>query len=769
MIMAHTSKNYETFKDARLRQNRQYNIPEDKSVAQTGLDILYTSQVDRNITDENVEKKISLLKHLLEKDLKAADFKWSLFVAASNTYRYDTCLKPFPPMYIKNECKDIEALRRAIESVPPLSVIFKELNTAGVYENYREIIELLYWVLLRLRDPHIKSVQKEYYDWVLKKVPLEMPAAAPNLIFQVENIKQSTAEEKWKSSRNGHSTFYAYHGTRLENFHSIVHYGLQQNMCKRSEFGKGIYLSSELGVSLPYSPVGYGWGGSILGSEISCIALCELINHPDIKRGDSNNDAQNTLEDSMGGRIPDKYYVVTNSDLVKVRYLLVYAQDVQTTSSTDNSGLLSWFKQHKLLTFIAVNQENVKNLKPSVAILPTKTKRPVLREISNKVNTLRGVEPIDRTSLLQKDKKMVTVAAQKRQPVKREAKEKIPEKSPQNTREVQVVKPVVKTVVQSSESNVCDEDPTSMNISDKKVETPKAFSSDLIYEDIDEQDEKNPILVSLYTNEIHEYLRGLENKYPIERKFLTGQEVTPKMRSVLVDWLVDVHQQFRMMQETLYLTVAIIDRFLQAYRTIDRKRLQLVGVTAMFIASKYEEMYSPDISDFVYITDQAYTKSDILKMEMVIVKHLNFSFGRPLPLHFLRRYSKAGKALPIHHTMAKYFLEQSLIHYNMCHYPPSLIAAAAIYLAFIIIGNDEQDEGKIIWTNTLAHYSTYSKDDVLPAVRDIAVIITNAETSKYQAVRKKYVHSKYFEISVRPELKSPTLLAIAKANDNAFI
>lgn len=110
MIMAHTSKNYETFKDARIRQNRQYHIPEDKSVAQTGLDILYTSQVDRNITDENVEKKISLLKHLLEKDLKAADFKWSLFVAASNTYRYDTCLKPFPPMYIKNECKDIDAL-----------------------------------------------------------------------------------------------------------------------------------------------------------------------------------------------------------------------------------------------------------------------------------------------------------------------------------------------------------------------------------------------------------------------------------------------------------------------------------------------------------------------------------------------------------------------------------------------------------------------------------------------------------------------------------
>lgn len=350
--MAYLDKNNETSKGAKMKQDEQYQIPKDKNVTKTGLDILYTSQVDRSVTDENLEMKILSLKHLLEKDPKAADLKWSLFVAASNTYRYDSCLKPFPPMYIKNECKDIEALRRAIESVPSLPLIYKELNDASVYENYSEMIELLYWVLIRLRDPHIKSVQKENYDSILKKVPLEMPVTPPNLIFQVASAKQSTVEEKWKSSATNYSTLYAYHGSRLENFHSIVHYGLQQNMCKRSQFGKGIYLSSELGVSLPYSPVGYGWGGSLLGSEISCIALCELIDHPDMKRGDSRDSAQNRLIDSIGGRIPDKYFIVTNSDLVRIRYLLVYTQNLHTTSTTDNSGLLAWFKQHKLLTFV---------------------------------------------------------------------------------------------------------------------------------------------------------------------------------------------------------------------------------------------------------------------------------------------------------------------------------------------------------------------------------------------------------------------------------
>eukprot|EP00091_Calanus_sinicus_P020568 TRINITY_DN568_c0_g1_i5.p1 TRINITY_DN568_c0_g1~~TRINITY_DN568_c0_g1_i5.p1 ORF type:complete len:116 (+),score=38.67 TRINITY_DN568_c0_g1_i5:34-348(+) len=80
------------------------------------------------------------------------------------------------------------------------------------------------------------------------------------------------------------------------------------------------------------------------------------------------------------------------------------------------------------------------------------------------------------------------------------------------------------------------------------------------------------------------------------------------MRGVLVDWLVEVQQQFRLLQETLFMTMSIIDRYLCLEgKTVHRSQLQLVGVSAMFLAAKVEEIFAPEISDFVYITDNAYT------------------------------------------------------------------------------------------------------------------------------------------------------------------
>jgi len=127
-------------------------------------------------------------------------------------------------------------------------------------------------------------------------------------------------------------------------------------------------------------------------------------------------------------------------------------------------------------------------------------------------------------------------------------------------------------------------------------------------------------------------------------------------------------------------------------------------VAALFIAGKYEEIYSIDVGELVFVTDNAYSKKDVLRMEKKIVQALEFNLGKPLPLHFLRRFSKVAQVsvssyctlnlsvwflislnhfqvLPMHHNFAKFFLEWSLMDYNLCHVRPSRLAAAALFIA----------------------------------------------------------------------------------------
>lgn len=305
------------------------------------------------------------------------------------------------------------------------------------------------------------------------------------------------------------------------------------------------------------------------------------------------------------------------------------------------------------------------------------------------------------------------------------------------------------------------------------VEMSDAFSVDLIaagVEDIDKDDTNNPQLVVDYVNQIYAYLRHLERVQNVRENYLshTSGVILPKMRAVLIDWLVDVHQQFNLLQETLYLTVAIIDRFLQeAADSINRKMLQLVGVTAMFLASKYEEMYAPEIGDFVYITDNAYTASQIRNMEMKILRTLDFEMGRPLPLHFLRRNSKTGFVDARIHTLAKYVMELSIIEYKMAHIPPSMLAAAALAFSLRVLDPDvENSKGSEYWTTTLAHYSSYKFDEIAPLIKDLAKLVkkvTNApQDAKLMAVRKKYGDKKGMRIAKIPELKSSTAEALAE-------
>nr|GMD23005.1 G2/mitotic-specific cyclin S13-7-like [Ipomoea batatas] len=120
-------------------------------------------------------------------------------------------------------------------------------------------------------------------------------------------------------------------------------------------------------------------------------------------------------------------------------------------------------------------------------------------------------------------------------------------------------------------------------------------------------------------------------------------EINAKMRAILVDWLVEVHRKFELMPETFYLTINLIDRFL-SMKTVPRKELQLVGISAMLIACKYEEIWAPEVNDFIMISDNAYVRAQVLAMEKTILGKLEWYLTVPTPYVFLVRYIKAAVA-----------------------------------------------------------------------------------------------------------------------------
>ncbi|KAG8575866.1 hypothetical protein GDO81_009691 [Engystomops pustulosus] len=314
--------------------------------------------------------------------------------------------------------------------------------------------------------------------------------------------------------------------------------------------------------------------------------------------------------------------------------------------------------------------------------------------------------------------------------------------------------PVKVTVI---EAPVKESSPVPMDVSMKEEEELcQAFSEALnSVEDIDAEDGENPQLCSEYVMDIYNYLKQLELQQSIKPRHLEGKEVNERMRAILVDWLVQVHSRFQLLQETLYMGIAIMDRFLQV-QLVSRSKLQLVGVTALLLASKYEEMYTPEVADFVYITDNAYSASQIREMEILMLRELNFDLGRPLPLHFLRRASKCGSADAEQHTLAKYLMELSLMDYDMVHFRPSEIASAALCLAQKVLGQDS-------WGATQQHYTGYTEEDLCLVMKHMAKNVTkvNKNLTKHVAVRNKYASSKLMKISNIPQLMSPVITDLA--------
>lgn len=226
-------------------------------------------------------------------------------------------------------------------------------------------------------------------------------------------------------------------------------------------------------------------------------------------------------------------------------------------------------------------------------------------------------------------------------------------------------------------------------IKDLVEEVPIKDQLAKLVRDLDAEDIDDPLMVAEYVHDIFGYLKELEISTAPNADYMSTQEdLEWKMRGILVDWLIEVHTRFHLLPETLFLAVNIIDRFL-SNKVVQLDRLQLVGVTAMFIASKYEEVLSPHVANFRHVADDGFTEAEILSAERYVLSTLNYDLSYPNPMNFLRRISKADDYDIQTRTLGKYLMEISLLDYRFMNYLPSHIAAASMFLARMILERGE--------------------------------------------------------------------------------
>jgi hypothetical protein len=264
----------------------------------------------------------------------------------------------------------------------------------------------------------------------------------------------------------------------------------------------------------------------------------------------------------------------------------------------------------------------------------------------------------------------------------------------------------------------------------------------------------DPLYNREYFEEIMEYLCDLEKKERPDTRYMDKQQnVDVQMRTILIDWLVEVVAEYNLTTQSLHLAVNYIDRFMSR-RNVARETLQLLGVTALLVAAKFEEVSPPSINDLVYITDNTYTKAQIIELEKLLLQTLNFQLGFPTSqthaARLLRLVPFEGSAheFSLFQALVHYFLDLCLMDYTMVKYLPSQTAVCAVMLALLCMEKD-------VWAHVLHFYQKSNVSFLFECLSDMQKVYTNSRNSKcHQAVHAKFSLPFYNKVGLL-ELKFP--------------
>ena len=256
----------------------------------------------------------------------------------------------------------------------------------------------------------------------------------------------------------------------------------------------------------------------------------------------------------------------------------------------------------------------------------------------------------------------------------------------------------------------------------------------------DSKHRHDPTYCSDMISDITEMFLQRERSLPRNPNYLAAQtEINEKMRLILVDWLVDVALKFKLHAETFFLAVDLMDRYLAVTKTT-RSHLQLVGITCILIAAKYEEIWPPEVKDCINISANTYTRDDILKMERAICGSLQFKLTVPTPFPYLARLLDCAEAEEITRNTAFFFLENAVLDYKGLQFLPSQLANASLLLAHLTLKKEP-------WSATLQHYSKARIADFKECAVKLLEFVHTVPTSKYQAIRRKYNVPKYSDVT----------------------
>ena len=269
-----------------------------------------------------------------------------------------------------------------------------------------------------------------------------------------------------------------------------------------------------------------------------------------------------------------------------------------------------------------------------------------------------------------------------------------------------------------------------------------------VFETYELEQINNPQYCIEYSKEIFSFLKSNEKlNMPIYKNInLNKTEISEKSRKILIDWIISVHAKFNLLPNTLFLTINLIDRIIEK-NVAYINSFQLLGTTALHIAAKYEEIYPPEINDYIFISNKAFSKEDVIEMENFILDKLNFDILCISPYLFLDRLYFISRENNIDvYYLSSMFIEFSFLSIEIMKNKQSLIAASMFYLALKFIYPKKNK----VWNNKLQIHTGYKEHKIKSVIKDFILFFKGNIRDKKNKINSlfiKYNHDKFGNVS----------------------